>query len=210
MTTLGASNRMIVYVDGFNLYHGLHASSARRHLWLDLPKLAQSLRPREELLAVRYFTASVLNEPAAQGRQDTYIAALLASNPDVVEVTMGRYQQKTRRCRNCNHPWHLYEEKETDVNIAVNLVADAAAQKAETFMIMSADSDIAPAVRMAQALNPAAFYLAAFPPKRFSNELKTLMPASFQIGRGRISKALLPDVVSTKDGTSHARPDKWR
>lgn len=201
---------MLVYVDGFNLYHGLHASSARRHLWLDLPGLAASLRPRSSLVSVKYFTASVLNEPAAQGRQDTYIAALLAAHPDLVEVTMGRYQQKTRRCRNCDHPWHLYEEKETDVNIAVNLVADAAAGRADTFMIVSADSDIAPAVRMAQLLNPAAFFVAAFPPKRYSNELKTLMPASFQIGRGRVASALLPDTVTSADGSSHRRPDKWR
>lgn len=201
---------MIAYIDGFNLYHGLYASSGHRHLWLDLPGLARSLRPRQTLVGVKYFTASVLGDPAAQGRQDTYIAALRASSPDIVEVTMGRYQQKTRRCRNCDHPWHLYEEKETDVNIAVNLVADAAAGRAETFMVVSADSDIAPAVRMARRLNPSAFYVAAFPPKRFPNELKALMPASFPIGRGRIAKALLPDVVRSVDGRTHSRPDKWR
>jgi uncharacterized LabA/DUF88 family protein len=210
VTTPADASRMIVYVDGFNLYHGLHASSAHRHLWLDLPRLARSLRPKETLVAVKYFTASVLNDPAAQGQQDTYIAALQGSSPSLIEVTMGRYQQKTRRCRNCDHPWHLYEEKETDVNIAVNLVADAAAQEANTFMIVSADSDIAPAVRMAQRLNPTAFYLAAFPPKRFSNELKALMPASFPIGRGRIAKALLPDEVRSVDGRTHSRPEKWR
>jgi uncharacterized LabA/DUF88 family protein len=210
VSTTKPSNRMIVYVDGFNLYHGLHSSSAHRNLWLDLPKLARSLRPQTSLISVKYFTASVLNEPAAQSRQDTYIAALTAAYPELVEVTMGRYQQKIRRCRNCDHPWHLYEEKETDVNIAVNLVADAAAARADTFLVMSADSDIAPAVRMAQRLNPGAFFLAAFPPKRFSNELKTLMPVSFQIGRGRISGALLPDSVTAADGVTHRRPDKWR
>jgi hypothetical protein len=27
---------VIAYVDGFNLYHGLHQASGRRYLWLDL------------------------------------------------------------------------------------------------------------------------------------------------------------------------------
>lgn len=209
MSSPQVPDRLIAYIDGFNLYHGLHDAAGRKWLWLDLAKLVQSLRPQQTLVQVKYFTASVLNEPAAQGRQDTYIAALDAASGALVETTMGRYQQKTKYCRNCNHPWHLYEEKETDVNIAVNLVADAAAQKADTFMIVSADSDIAPAVRMAQRLNPAAFFLAAFPPKRFSAELKTLMPASFQIGRGRIRGSMLPAAVTASDGRVHSQPSKW-
>ena len=202
-------SRMMVYVDGFNLYHGLHAASGRRHLWLDLPRLARALRPQEDLVGLKYFTASVLNEPDAQSRQDTYIAALRAQHPDTVEVILGRYQQKTRTCRHCGRPWHLYEEKETDVNIAVNIVADAAARRAESFMIISADSDIAPAVRMARSLNGDAFFVAAFPPRRSSSELRSLMPASFPIGRGRITHALLPDTVTSSDGKSFSRPARW-
>ena len=37
---------LIVYVDGFNLYHGLKASFRRRLLWLDLVAVAESLRPQ--------------------------------------------------------------------------------------------------------------------------------------------------------------------
>ena len=58
--------RLIVYVDGFNLYHGLHDDSGHSLLWLDLVKLAQRLRPHQQLIGVKYFTASVLNDPAAQ------------------------------------------------------------------------------------------------------------------------------------------------
>lgn len=31
---------VIAYVDGFNLYHGLHDKYGRRYLWLDLQNLA--------------------------------------------------------------------------------------------------------------------------------------------------------------------------
>ncbi|GAB7006462.1 hypothetical protein JCM18899A_39350 [Nocardioides sp. AN3] len=33
---------LIVYVDGFNLYHGLKDQFGRRMLWLDLVELARS------------------------------------------------------------------------------------------------------------------------------------------------------------------------
>lgn len=203
------AERLMVYVDGFNLYHGLHDAYGHRMLWLDLVKLAKSLRPTSRLVGVKYFTASVLNEPQAQSRQDTYINALKAKDPDLLEVVMGRYTSKQRTCRTCGASWTLYEEKETDVNIAVNLVADASAKRAESFMVISADSDVAPAVRMAKSQNPGAFFVAAFPPRRSSSELKALMPASFSIARSKLAQSLLPETVHGEKGTRHRRPPKW-
>ncbi len=57
-------------------------------------------------------------------------------------------------CRQCGNVWISYEEKETDVNIAVSLVADAAATASDIAMIISADSDLCPAIRTARSLNP--------------------------------------------------------
>ena len=52
--------RVIVYVDGFNLYFGINAKGWRRYLWLDLSALAASLlRPNQTLIATKYFTALV-------------------------------------------------------------------------------------------------------------------------------------------------------
>ncbi|HEY5853847.1 MAG TPA: hypothetical protein VIW24_07285 [Aldersonia sp.] len=51
---------------------------------------------------------------------------------------------------------------------------------------LSADSDLAPAVRMARRVNPHLFIAAAFPPKRFSAELQNLMPRSFHLGMSKI------------------------
>ena len=54
---------VIAYVDGFNLYHGLHQAYGRRYLWLDLQHLVQRVRPHDQILAVRYFTAEVKDDP---------------------------------------------------------------------------------------------------------------------------------------------------
>lgn len=199
----------MVYVDGFNLYNGVRSAFGRSLLWLDLVALAKSLRPKQQLVKVKYFTAAVLNDPHAQGRQAHYIAALTAKYPYEIEVVQGRYQQKQIWCRNCDNKYTTYEEKETDVNIAVSLVADAALNSMSTAMIISGDSDLAPAVRAARRLRPTLFSVSAFPPRRKSKELLKLMPASFVLGQGRISGAQLPASFSA-GGSTFNRPDKWQ
>ena len=113
---------VIAYVDGFNLYHGLRDRYHRRYLWLDLEHLVQRLRPNDQIVAVRYFTALVRDDPAALARQRTYLDAL-SSHTGTIEIVLGRYQAKHLTCRQCGSVWTSYEEKETDVNVAVSIVA---------------------------------------------------------------------------------------
>jgi hypothetical protein len=116
--------RVAAYVDGFNLYHGLKEKHGRRYLWLDLQALVASLlKPGQRLEKVRYFTARVRNEPAALACQATYLHALGAHTN--VEIVLGRFQQKRQVCRRCGATWRTYEEKETDVSIAVSLLRTA-------------------------------------------------------------------------------------
>lgn len=199
--------RLIAYVDGFNLYHGLHDTAGTRWLWLDLIGLVERLRPRSQLLQVNYFTAPVLNQPQAASRQQEYQDALHALHGNRITIIQGRYQTKTKRCLKCGAMWREHEEKETDVNIGVTLVADAASDALDAALLISADSDLVPAVRAAQRLRPELF-VAAFPPKRYSVELKHLMPASFHISENKIRASQLPDTVTGTARIYH-RPEKW-
>jgi len=201
---------LIVYVDGFNLYHGLHEKYGRAKLWLDLVALARSLRPESKLAQVKYFTAPVMGDPGALSRQMTYQKALLAKNPGLVTIVSGRYQSKSTQCRHCGHQYTRYEEKETDVNIAVALVADTLSHACADAIVVSADSDLAPAIRAIRERTPGVYIAAAFPPKRFSADLKALMPSSFHLGASKISKAQLPEhVVDAETGIIYTRPPKW-
>jgi hypothetical protein len=65
---------VVAYVDGFNLYHGLHQAYGRRYLWLDLERLVQRVRPHDQILAIRYFTAEVKDDPGGLLRQRAYLA----------------------------------------------------------------------------------------------------------------------------------------
>lgn len=200
--------RLIVYVDGFNLYHGMHQEFGRSTLWLDLVALAQSFRPQQRLVAVKYFSAPVLDDPRAQGRQAHYVEALAALYPNQFSAIMGRYQKKNIVCFKCGNSHVHYEEKETDVNIAVTLVADAALHSMDSAIIVSADSDLVPAVKAVGSIGAHLFVAAAFPPNRVSQHLKTLMPASFHIDRKRIKKLQLPTSFAA-GGKNFNRPARW-
>ncbi len=72
--------RVIAYIDGFNLYYGLRAAGWRRYNWLNLRRLAENLLlPGQTLAAVRYFSARVRpgpDDPDKPARQQAFLDAL--------------------------------------------------------------------------------------------------------------------------------------
>lgn len=202
-------SRVAVYVDGFNVYFGLRAKYNRKYLWLDLQALAASLLRRGQTLQhVRYFTARVRNDPEGEQRQSDYLDALQARS-QLVRVKDGRFQEKNRRCRDCGSTWTVFEEKETDVNIAVALLADAVRDEFDTALLISADSDLCPAVRETKSLFPEKRIVVAFPPNRHSADLRRVVDGFMFIGDDKIRRAQLPDEVVTRAGVVLRRPKHW-
>lgn len=59
--------RVIVYVDGFNLYFGIKEAGFENCKWLDIHKLVNSLmKPSQQLISIKYFTSRVSNNPDKQ------------------------------------------------------------------------------------------------------------------------------------------------
>jgi hypothetical protein len=105
--------RVIVYIDGFNLYFGIKEAGFEQCKWLDLHLLASNLlQPNQELVEVKYFTSRVSNNPDKQKRQATYIDALETKN---VQIFYGHYQSSSIECKRCGANWPTYNEKMTDV-----------------------------------------------------------------------------------------------
>jgi uncharacterized LabA/DUF88 family protein len=200
--------RVVLYIDGFNLYYGLHSMFGRRYLWLDLWALADALlRPDQELVAVRYFTARVSGEqPAA--RQDVYLRALAAYCPEV-HTAEGRFQRRQRRCRTCGTTWNLMEEKETDVGIAVSLIEDCVDDRMDVALILSADQDLSPAIRAVKARRPDLRVVAVFPPGRNSDAFAKVVDAKIQLFEQVVKRCQLPIKIVTVDGRTLTRPDYW-
>jgi uncharacterized LabA/DUF88 family protein len=122
----------------------------------------------------------------------------------------GQYLDKQRECPRCHFVYDVSEEKMTDVNIAVEMIADAQQDRFDTALLISADSDLTPPVKKIKELFPDKRVVAAFPPERNSQRLASVVDAYFTIGRGRLSQSLLPERVQKSDGYVIKRPERWR
>ncbi|MFI6758529.1 NYN domain-containing protein [Micromonospora sp. NPDC050417] len=203
-------NRVTAYVDGFNLYHGLKAKHGRKYHWLDLQLMVTSLlRSDQELASVNYFTARIRNQPSSERRQEDYLRALDAAAPKL-RIIEGRFQAKASICRHCGSTWTSYEEKETDVNLALSIARDAARDRFDTCILISGDADLCPAIRVTRELAPDKKVVVAFPPRRWSDALRNEADACFTIGDAKIRQAQLPDKVMLDNGLIVERPAYWR
>ncbi|HRK95670.1 MAG TPA: NYN domain-containing protein [Rhodospirillales bacterium] len=198
-------NRVVVYVDGFNLYHAIADLRDQSLKWLDLWKLSASLlRADETLASVNYFSAFAtwLVEPYARHR--AYVQALKAKG---VNTFMGKFKEKPRSCRSCGAKWTAHEEKETDVHIAVRVVADALLDEFDRAIIVSADSDLAPALRAVRQHRPKKEILVVAPPGRYASA-RDLGP-KLELRRARLRRCLLPARLQTASGKLIVRPREY-
>lgn len=148
--------RCILYVDGYNFYYAVkqHPNETPIHLgWCNFAALARRhlIDDGANLTRVKYFTAPVGTFGAPGGpagseeaRQAIWLDAI-RSVPEV-EVIEGYHagdssSDPTRRARN-------RKEKQTDVNIAVSMVADAASDEFDRALLLTEDFDQAPTVRV--------------------------------------------------------------
>lgn len=165
------------------------------------------LKPHQQLVAVRYFTAMVRDDPSAEQRQKIYLNAL-AAHDSILEIRKGRFQKKIKTCWSCHRSWDDYEEKESDVSLAVSLVEDGVSGLFDTALLVSADSDMSPGIRALKRLVPGTRVIAAMPPHRRSFGLSTTCDAAFPISMTKVRQSQLPEVV-TAGGHSFRRPAHW-
>lgn len=139
-------NRTIVYIDGFNLYHG--AVKGTDVKWLDIQTYFERLRSQDDVVQIHYFTARVSGD--SRRRQETLLRAFFTLPK--VNVVEGRYKTKRVMCRTttCSHDgerrFTTWEEKRTDVNIAVQMMDDAYRNLCDIFVVVSGDSDLVPPI----------------------------------------------------------------
>jgi uncharacterized LabA/DUF88 family protein len=101
---------------------------------------------------------------------------------------------------------NLRTKKETT---PANVVADGVKGLFDTALIVSADSDMVPAIRELRAARREARIVGALPPNRNSSDLRAHCDASFRIGAAKIRQAQLPETVM--DGAyAITRPPYWK
>jgi len=204
--------RVKAYIDGFNLYFGLRSKGLRKYYWLDLIKLSQALlKPDQVLVGAGYFTARIRiagdNHDDIR-RQSNYLDAL-ATLPSL-SIHEGHYLEKNLQCRKCGATWTNYEEKMTDVNIAVQLLTDAFDDHFDTALIISGDSDLTTPVKFVRQRFPRKRVVVALPPGRRSHELTKAANGYLTIGEDKLRQSQLAEQITTATGYVLTRPAHWR
>ncbi len=155
-----SKERVAVYIDGFNLYHAIKDLQKPHLKWLNVKRLAHLLikKNTQEIAIVRYFSAygnhySNTNLVHRLTRHRSYVKALEAKG---VDVQIGNFakrdmQYSSGRSTYYRAKWRRYEEKQTDVGIAVHLVNDAHMNRFDRALVISLDTDMLPAFKIMQA-----------------------------------------------------------
>jgi hypothetical protein len=212
--------RTAFVIDGFNLYHSLVAASKSLGLpnetgtkWLDLKGLCASylsaLGGGATLSAVHYYSAFAYHiepmKPGVVARHRAYKRCIEASG---VTVEMGSFKKKFVECRHCGKTLKLREEKETDVAVGVKLLEILFRKEADRVVLVTGDTDVAPAVRAAQRMFPANEVCFAFPWRRRNEELAGYVKTCVDITREAYVRHQFSDPAEI-GGKKYAKPATW-
>lgn len=203
--------RTNVYIDGFNLYYGCLQRTPYR--WLDLYGLAKRLLPSHEIAEVHYFTARVKGDPRAEAHQGAYLRALALTGVTIVE---GHFLRHQTRMPNAAPPpatvsvWKT-EEKGSDVNLATHLLRDAFRERAEQFLVVTNDSDLATPIRVVRSELQVPVGVAlpvSNPGRQPSVQLREVSTFVREIRKPALAAAQLPDSLSA-NGVTVVKPRGW-
>ena len=201
--------RVIAYIDGYNLYYGLRTKRWQRYYWLNLQQMmTRLLKPAQTLQSTKYFTARVSSPADKVKRQNTYLEALGTLSD--LHIFYGHFLEETIICRNCGHTYTTHHEKMTDVNIALQMLTDAFQNAFDTALLVSADSDLVGPVRTIQTLFPAKKVVVVFPPARRSAALQKTAYKYLYLGQNVLRKSQFPEEVVKSNGFVLRRPSSWK
>ncbi len=204
--------RVIFFIDGFNLYHAVKSLRANHLKWLDLKTLCQNFAPSPQFTTenIYYFSAHATWLPDAFSRHKVYLQALKSTG--VVPV-LGKFKEKDRGCKQCGSLWKAHEEKETDVNIALYILDQAYQNKFDRAVIISADSDFSPAIRLAKQRFPEKQFRILTPVNRkHSWDLVNAVGGkrnANHVKRIHIERSLFPERIILPSGKEIIRPKEY-
>lgn len=206
------------YIDGFNLYNGaLKDRPACK--WLNLRKMCERLLPPDdELDWVRYFTARVggsETDPRQPQRQEIYIRALRGECMPF-SLHKGQFRIETTWVELADSPSSARErvkarvkqEKGSDVNFAVHLIADAAEREIDAAMVITDDFDQEGALITAKELYGTRLIVVS---PRGMPKLSKSVRADFYkpIHESLLLECQLPEMALDHNGHEVHRPPAW-
>ena len=205
--------KIIVYIDGFNLYYGCLKDTPYR--WLDVSKMCTLLFPNDEIIKIKYFTAPIKvrmndEDPDRPNRQQVYLRALKTlANIEIIEGIFLRHKVSMKLARKSGYALVVKnEEKGTDVNIATHLVNDAHNNAYEKAVVISNDSDLVTPIQVVtKEINLPITVISPF--ERNNIQLKTVATDVKQIRKGLLNVSQFSENLADAVG-EFSIPEKWK
>jgi len=212
--------RSIIYIDGFNFYYGMLIDRPDLK-WINYQRLAELLRPDDDIVHVRLFTAMVDKKKVVSAKRDRQqrLWAALKTQPKMT-ITEGKFAERERTCLvpTCHNPERRFtalEEKQTDVNIALQLVRDVQTLVPDFVVVISGDIDLLPALDVALTIDRKVRPVVYIPvleeilKYRRKDEFMKYAPAVKPIPEKYLRQAQFPHRVELANGNVVERPVEW-
>jgi len=206
--------RTYIYIDGFNFYY--RAVKDTSYKWINFKSLFEKLLSEQnQIIKIKYFTALVSGKynPQKPIKQKTFLRALELTIPEI-EIFYGHYlthevQAPLAKPEGINKSVQIIktEEKDSDVNIAVQLVNDAWLNNFDCAVIVSNDSDLSEAMKLVKKHHPDK-KLGLFMPGQGHPSKELMQYAHFvkRIREGVLKTSQLPDKIP---GANIYKPENW-
>ena len=202
--------KVVAFIDGFNNYHSLLENKCSHLKWLNYWKLAELFvkKNSEKLNAVYYFSAIVPWDDAKSARHKTYIQALEISG---VTIVLGKFKKVTRTCRECKKIFETFEEKETDVNIAVAMLSNAVSNSFDKALLFTGDSDLIAGVKAVKEVAPHKSIHLVIPYGRYSRDLENNCHYKSRIKMKHLEDSQLQEKIELGKDTGKFiyKPKEW-
>ena len=200
--------RVAIFVDGNNLFHRVYDAGWIDVLWTDLRALGELIAERTtdrcETAYVKHFTARPRDVEGSKLRPELWVASTTANSiHGNVENILGRFVRRGGG--------RQFEEKETDANLAAHLCLDAAQDRFDTAVVITADTDFVGAFRYLSKRLPTISVVLGMPPVPFgirhSRKLIDSTDAHVPITWDMLRRSSLPDaVVDPATGKEYRKP----
>ncbi len=217
--------RTNIYIDGFNFYYGCfknlndpvvaaNAHAGTPYKWVDLRALGHALFPTDHIQRIRLFSARPIDDavnPDQSLRQETWFRALRSYSN--VKIELGTHQERPKTGRLLTNvacaapvsclPFLLKvmtrEEKGSDVNLASWLLKDAFLDDCDRAVVISNDSDLETAVRIAK-FDARKEVIVVSPYLTVVKALRKASTSSFVLDKAWLPHCQLPDPTPDKRG----------
>ena len=201
-------NRITFFIDGFNLYHALQNNQHyHKYKWLNLEKLANCyVTKKEKIRSIYYFTALTTWSQSKMKRHKKFIKALELQN---INIVYGEFRKKDKFCPLCKRAYTTFEEKQTDVNIAINLFKLAIQDHYDTAIIISGDSDLIPSIKAVKTTFPNKKVGIVIPIGRRAELLKQICDFHIKMKEKHLKTSLFERQIDLGNNKKLISPSEW-